>query len=102
MHIQKAIFLVTISFIQLSCGKCNRSDRTHMNENVVHCPYQQEDIFRCYREKGGCYYCEQKRNECFFCGCPIEEHTQLKCNKPDGSCKFWRAGKTKSKCREKK
>jgi hypothetical protein len=102
MKISKNFFLLIIGFMQLANGKCNRTDHAHRNQNVVHCPYQQEDIFRCYREKTGCYKKEQRRKECFFCGCPIEEHTQLKCNPADASSKLWRAGKTKSKSKGKK
>ena len=89
MLIQKIFFLLLISVMHLSYGKCNRPDRSHVNENVVRCAYLQEDIYRCYREKTECYKNEQRRNECFFCGCPIEEHTKAKAKK--------KAGKSKSK-----
>lgn len=84
----KKIFFLLLCFIQIQIcyGKCNRSDRAHVNENVLRCTYHQEDIFRCYREKTGCYNNEQRRRECFFCGCPIEEHTKLK-NGKKKSCK---------------
>ncbi len=78
MLTKKIFFISLVAFMHLSYGKCNRSDRAHVNENVLRCTYHQEDIYRCYREKTGCYKNEQERNECFFCGCPIEEHTKLK------------------------
>lgn len=75
----KAIWSLII-LLSLSLGieaKCNRSDRTHVDENVVRCNYHQEDIYRCYCKKNGCYKTCERRKECFFCGCPIEEHTTL-------------------------
>lgn len=62
-------------------AKCNRSDRAHVDENIVRCNYHQEDIYRCYCKKNGCYKTCERRKECFFCGCPIQEHTTLSIDK---------------------
>lgn len=62
-------------------GKCSRPDNQHMNSEVRHCYYHQEDIYRNYSNKPGHYKEHERRKQCFFCSCPIEEHTKRKTKK---------------------
>ncbi len=74
---KKIIMLLSLTIITTSFmhAICKKPDKGHVDPNIVHCPYTQEDINRCYCKKGTCYTDFQKRNECFFCSCPKSEHT---------------------------
>ena len=68
-----AIFSLIFTFMLL--GKCEGPDRQHVNTQIAHCPYLQENIYKAFAEKPGCYKELEKYKKCFFCECPISEHT---------------------------
>lgn len=80
----KKLLLLLLLFTMALPADCSRVDRTHIDMNVVRCPYSQEDIYKSYAQKPTCHGCEQRRKECFYCKCPIDEHT--KCEAPQKYC----------------
>jgi hypothetical protein len=72
----KYIFSIFLLLPLSLAAVCTKADRQHVDTNVVHCPYNQEDIYRCYSKKLNCYGCVERRKECFYCGCLITEHSK--------------------------
>lgn len=82
----KQIALVLLLSGTIILADCTRTDRNHVDTNVVRCLYTQEDIYNSYSQKPTCYGCEQRRKECFYCKCPISEHTHQEA--PEKCTKF--------------
>ncbi len=82
----KNLLLLLFLFTVALHADCSRIDRTHIDMNVVRCPYSQEDIYNSYAQKPSCNGCEQRRKECFYCKCPITEHTKQEA--PERCTKF--------------
>lgn len=72
-HLILAIFGLFCPIFAL--GVCLRPDRKHVNAEITHCPYLQENIYKAFAEKPGTHGDLEKYHKCFFCECPISEHT---------------------------
>lgn len=79
-HVQKMIIiLITVVFcsslmlIKNIGAECTKENKAHSDQNVVCCPYSQEDLTRMHQKNPDRVPCE---NMCCYCGCQKECHTQ--------------------------